>query len=474
MSSTTASITPASAPSWADLLSGRNALRSIALAGGVALHAINVYIVTTILPTIIGEIGGLEYFAWNTTLFVVTSIVGSALAAKLLEISGPRRAYLLALLVFALGSTLCALAPTMPALLAGRSLQGLGGGLLFALSYALIRIVFEQPLWPRAMALISGMWGIATLCGPAIGGVFAQPGQWRWAFGALLPIAGLLALIVMGQLQKKTDETSPGSRVPTLKIVLLVTSVVAISVASLSDSLAINVACIAMGLAVAMLIVRLDSHGATRLLPTGAYSLSRPLGRLYALMALIVAAIMTEIFVPYFLQVIHGHTPLISGYMSAVMAAGWTLAAIYSASRTGRKADGMISSGPVVILLSLAALAVMTPMVALLETLFGLVAYCVALAGVGFGIGMAWPHLLMRVFTSAQAGEENLASSSTTTVQLYAMAVGAALAGVVVNSAGLTDPGGIIGAQHASRWLFGAFAIAPAVAVWLARRVVRQ
>ena len=173
--------THVSSASWADLLHGTNALRSIALAGGVALHAINVYIVTTILPSVIKDIGGLEYYAWNTTLFVVTSIVGSALSARLIETLGPRAAYLLAVAVFTVGSVVCALAPSMPVLLAGRSIQGLGGGILFALSYALIRLVFAAPLWSRAMALVSGMWGVATLCGPAIGGVFAQTGHWRLA-----------------------------------------------------------------------------------------------------------------------------------------------------------------------------------------------------------------------------------------------------------------------------------------------------
>ena len=119
------STTPESSASWADLLHGANALRSIALAGGVALHAINVYIVTTILPSVIQEIGGLEYYAWNTTLFVVTSIIGSALSAKLIETLGPRAAYLAAVAIFTAGAVACALAPTMPVLLAGRSIQGL-------------------------------------------------------------------------------------------------------------------------------------------------------------------------------------------------------------------------------------------------------------------------------------------------------------------------------------------------------------
>ncbi len=78
------------APSWGELLSGRNGLRSIALAGGVALHAINIYIATTILPSVVRDIGGLEYYAWNTTLFMAASIVGAPLSANVLSRFGPR------------------------------------------------------------------------------------------------------------------------------------------------------------------------------------------------------------------------------------------------------------------------------------------------------------------------------------------------------------------------------------------------
>ena len=73
---------PAPVARWADLLSGRNGVRSLALAGGVALHAVNVYIATTILPSVVRDIGGLDYYAWNTTLFVVASILGSATSAR--------------------------------------------------------------------------------------------------------------------------------------------------------------------------------------------------------------------------------------------------------------------------------------------------------------------------------------------------------------------------------------------------------
>ncbi len=460
--------------SWADLLQGANALRSIALAGGVALHAINVYIVTTILPSVIRDIGGLEYYAWNTTLFVVTSIVGSALSARLIETLGPRAAYLLAVAVFTAGSVICACAPSMPVMLVGRSVQGLGGGILFALSYALIRLVFDAALWSRAMALVSGMWGVATLCGPAIGGVFAQTGQWRLAFWALLPVAAALALIVTFKVggRESVPRAAP-SPLPLGTLGLLVASVLAVTLASLSTGLGGNLLGIGAGLAVAVLIAVVDTRASKRLLPTGAYSIRAPLGALYAVMCLMVAAITTEIFVPYFLQVIHGLSPLAAGYMTAAMAAGWTLAALPSATRSGPAANRLIRVSPVVILASLIALALMTPDAAILTSTAGVVGYVIALAGVGFGIGLAWPHLLTKVFSAAAKGEETLTSASITTVQLYSAAVTAALAGVITNSAGLVDPGGVAGAQAAARWLFAAFAVAPALALFLLARVTR-
>lgn len=461
--------------SWSALLLGRNGLRSIALAGGVGLHAINIYVVTTILPTIIAEIGGLEFYAWCATLFVVASIVGSAISAQCMDALGPRIAYLAALAVFSLGAALCALAPSMPALLLGRVVQGLGGGVLFALSYALIRVVFDAPLWPRAMALVSGMWGLATLCGPAIGGIFAQSNQWRLAFWVILPIALLLAVIVASQVQKKTQNVRVSGPLAWQAILLLVMSVLAISAASLVQNLALNIAGIAAGLALILVIAKMDKRSSVKLLPTGAWSLSSPLGLVYAMMFLLVFGLTTEIFVPYFLQVIHQMTPLAAGYMTAMMAGGWTLASVYSAGRgQGRAAYNLIRYGSLIVLLALLSLAFTLPSIAWGSTLIGKATYGAALTAVGFGIGLGWPHLLTRVFSVAATGEETLASSSITTVQLYATALSAAIAGVMANMAGMTEPGGIGGAQSAAFVLFASFAVAPALAVLLSRKIAQS
>ena len=441
-----------------ELMTGRNALRSLALAGGVALHAINVYVVTTIMPTIVHSIGGLAYYAWSTTLFVVASILGSALSYRLIDRMGPRRAYLGALALFCLGSLICATAPAMWWLLAGRTVQGLAGGVLLALSYALIRMVYESRLWPRALAFVSAMWGVATLSGPALGGLFASLGWWRPAFLSLLPVAAALAAIVYRLVPATAPASSSAAAgVPWGKLALLACSVMVVSVGSLSHELAWNAAGVAMGLALVAWMGRLDVKASSRLMPTGAYSTRTVLGACYLTMAMLIIGLTSEIFVPYFLQTLHGQTPLVAGYLTAVMA-----------GRTGEAVVRLVRGGPVVTTVGLAALAVLVPYGEPGDVAFA--ALCLALAGVGFGIGMCWSHLVTRVFRSAPAGQENLASGAVTTLQLYAIALGSAVAGMVANAAGLADPGGIDGARTAAAWLFGLFALAPALAAWSARR----
>jgi MFS family permease len=454
--------------SWSELLWGRNGLRSLALAGGVAVHAVNVYIVTTILPSIVEDIGGLQYYAWNTTLFVVASILGSALSPKSIGQFGLRHAFLLAIGIFVGGTVACALAPAMLWLLAARTVQGLGGGLLLGLSYSAVRMVFDARLWSRAMVLVSSMWGVATLAGPAIGGIFAQTGHWRLAFWAVVPIAAMLALLVHTQLVDKGGASGKQSQAPLGSISLLALSVLVVSIASLSHALIWNVAGIAAGLAIAVLIARIDSGAALKLFPTGSYSTRTALGSLYACICLLSIGVTTEIYIPYFLQSIHGKSPLVAGYWTALMSAGWTLGSFISSSRSTGTANRLMVAGPVMSAASLAVLAWMLPMAGLSQQ--GGANWLMApLLGVGIGVGLCWPNMLTRVFKAAPKGQENIASAAITTLQLYAMAMGAALAGMVTNAAGFTEPGGMQGAQHAALALFAVFACAPGLAALMSR-----
>lgn len=455
--------------SWSELLSGKNGLRSLALAGGVALHAVNVYIVTTILPSVVQDIGGYEYYAWNTTLFVAASILGSALSPKAMGNLGAQKAFLIAIAIFVIGTVACALSPTMPWLLLGRTVQGLGGGLLLGLSYSSVRLVFPERLWPRAMVLVSSMWGIATLAGPAIGGVFAQSGHWRLAFWAVLPIGAALAWLVYTQLsgQVATEDTR-GVKAPFGKIALLILSVMVVSIGSVSPYWIWNLAGVVVGLLLAVLVARADSRATSRIMPTGSYSLNTALYSLYACVFLLSMGVTTEIFIPYFLQVIHGKSPLVAGYWMVLLSVGWTTGSFISSSRSYTTASALILLGPIVSAISLASLAVLMPMKNM-SVWGGDFWLTLPLIGVGLGVGLCWPHLLTRVFKSAPPGEENIASAAITTLQLYSIALGSSVAGMVTNAAGFTDPGGLQGAQWAAIALFVVFACAPALAAILSR-----
>jgi MFS family permease len=454
---------------WAALLTGVNAVRTLALVGGVALHAINLYIGTTILPSVVRDIGGLEFYAWNTALFVVASIISAAMATQVLGKLGPRFAYVLGAAIFALGSLACALAPSMPVMLAGRVVQGFGGGLLLALPYAMIRLLYDEALWSRAIGLLSGMWGVATLVGPAIGGVFAQMDAWRWAFGALIPAAALFTLLAAGVIPRRNTASSPASPVPWLQLFLLAGAVFAVSAGSVSPQPAWNGGGVAVAIALSALLVMVDKRAAKRLLPKDAF---RPgvLGALYLAMALLAMMVTsTEIFSPLFFQVLHAQTPLASGYLAAIMSAGWTLGSLISSSATGSRARLAIRIAPVLALVGLTGMAVLMPSPS--DGSWQVLApICVAMVAVGFAVGIAWPHLSTRVLQIAPQGEEDLAASSIMTVELFATAMGAALAGMLANLGGLSSPDGVPGTAGAAQWLFAVFTLAPALCLLTSRQ----
>lgn len=445
---------------WSELLSGKNGLRSIALAGGVMLHATDVYLATTIMPSITAELGGLSFYAWATTVYVVAAIMGSVVSSQHLAQRGPRVAYRIAAVLFAVGSTVSALAPNMGILLVGRFIQGIGGGLLFALSYAMIRIVFEEKLWPRAMALVSAMWGISAFSGPFIGGLFAQYGHWRSAFFTLVVIAVLLLILTENILPKKGPENSGRQQLPIVQLLLLTLATLAISVGSITDSLPANIGGLAFAAALFGALLWLERKSKNRLLPTGAYKLSTPLGATYLVIALLTIATAVEIYIPYFMQVIHGFSPLKSGYLTVVIAFGWSFASIFFSGFPKEKAKILMTLGPVTVLVGMIGFTLLMPLTQSSQGIYFILT-CICLFSIGIGVGMGWPHLLTKVLTSSAKGEEEKASASITTVQLLSTAVGTALTGLVVNSAGIIKPGGLPGAQQASLWLFGLFALMP-------------
>ena len=458
---------------WSELLGPQYGLAALALTGAVAMHAINVHIVTTVLPSVVQEIGGLQWYAWNTTLFVVASIVGAAVSVKLLSMSGPRLAMLSALFVFTIGTLLCATAQNMPSMLLGRTIQGLGGGTFGALSYSLIRMVFPPHLWPRAIALVSGMWGVATLSGPAVGGIFAQSNQWRWAFGALLPLLALQMLLVNRQLRAERMLVAVGKapvKIAIHQISYLALSALLIASASVVDGVVLQCLCVAAGLAFGIFAILRERSAVTRLFPAGGTSLHHPLGLLYAVVALLLMGTMTEIYVPYFLQHLHGLKPLTAGYITALLAAGWSLASVFFSGKTGKSARILMQTGPALCTLGLVLLAIAMR----LPSSIALSVSALALSTIGLGVGMAWPHVLNAIMQSANADDADAASSAISTAQLYGMAIGAALVGLVVNAMGISAEADAASASQSAALLFAVFAIFPALGTLYVRRFLKR
>lgn len=458
---------------WGELFAGKNAVRSLTLVGGVALHAINVFIATTILPTVVADIGGMDYYAWNTALFVTASILGSALVPKLLSHQAPRNAYLLAAIIFTAGTLACGFAPSMPAMLAGRTVQGLGGGMMLALSYAMIRIVFPETLWPRAIALVSGMWGVATLIGPAIGGIFAELGEWRAAFWSLVPVIGIFAIMAMLILPGQAGDTQIKDRLAWPQLILLTAAVLIVSAASISPLPLWNIAGVLLAFTVLLLLVLVEHKATQRILPAGTFNIRR-LGALYLTMSFLGASVTSaEVFMPLFFQMLHGQSPLVAGYLAAIMGAGWTLGSISSSGVTGPRVNHIILAAPMMGILGMTTLAILVP-AGSAGHWSNLLPICLAMAMIGLGVGMTWPHLLTRIFKRADAADQNLASASLTTVQLFTTAMGAALAGMVANLAGLSNPGGVSGIASAALWLFVVFASMSTIALISAITLIRH
>ena len=271
------------------------------------------------------------------------------------------------------------------------------------------------------------------------------------------------------------ERRDPAAPLPALRLLLLALAVLAVSAASLAADARLNAAGVLAAVALMAALARLDGASPERLLPRAAFRPGTPLGATYAAMALLVAGTTTIVFVPLLLQELHGLPPLAAGYLTVVEALGWTGAALATSAAGPKGARRVIAAGPAVMLAGLLGLAWSMP-----GGGGGLAPIALWLALVGAGVGMGWAHLASHALAVAPEGERDLAASSISTVQLLATAFGSALAGMVANLAGLSDPGSAGGTPNAARWLFAVFTAAPALAgaavatTWCARPSSRK
>lgn len=458
---------------WRDILVGKYASVSAVLAGGVALYAVNITITATMLPSIVADIGGQHLYAWNATLAMLAAILSAALTGKLLRRTGIQISFLLACLTFAAGSLISALAPTMPIMLLGRVIQGAGGGMMVTLCYSMIVFVYPETLWPRAMALLSGTWGITMLCGPALGGIFAELEMWRAGFGSMVPVVGIFALLALRLLPRIPRDHTTSDPVAFGQLILLAGSILAVSIGSLAPSPILALAGLLLSIILVLILMHREQGSSVRLFPRGATRAGTPLFLAIAIVILLVFCVNIEFFMPFFLQKLHGMSPLKAGYISALISIGWAGSEVYCARFTGAAMHRSVQTGPILLFLACLALGIVTPMFGqagpVTTSLMAL-----ALIILGTGIGAGWPHLNTFVLKFTEEDERDMAASALSTIQMFAVAFGTAVAGLIGNLTGFRESDNPEALANSAIWLFLTFAIAALLAILASLALIRK
>jgi EmrB/QacA subfamily drug resistance transporter len=167
-----------------------------ALMLGMFLAALDQTIVSTALPTIVGDLGGLKHLSWVVTSYLLAATVSTPLYGKLGDMIGRKPVFLAAILIFLAGSMLAGLSQTMIQLIAFRGLQGIGAGGLMVGAQAIIADIVPPRERGKYLGLIGGVFAVASVAGPLLGGFLVDSLSWRWVFYVNVPIGALAVAVV--------------------------------------------------------------------------------------------------------------------------------------------------------------------------------------------------------------------------------------------------------------------------------------
>lgn len=447
---------------WRELVAGGRAPRLALIGLGTWLTAAETMMTATVMPSVAADIGGFAWFGWAVALYLTGSIVAGATAGRLATQFGLRSALTAAGVVYALGCAACALAPTIELFLAGRLVQGIGGGWVVGLCYVAVTALFPQTLWSRILSATSGVWGAATLFSPLIGGLFAQAGFWRGAFWLFAAQgAGFIVAVAALIHPSATPAERAPVKPPVIPLVMLTVAILTICAAGLVGAAWLSALLGAAGCAALALFLRLNARAPAPLLPRRTADPSSAVGAgLLAVFALNAATASFTVYGPALFQALHRASPVQAGYILGAEAFAWTAAALLVAGRTQQ---GLyIRAGAVLIVLSVSGLGLVVPRGALVFA-----TACAVIQGAGFGL--SWSFVSSRIVANAAKSEQALASSAAPTTQMIGLAVGAAASGVIANLLGFGRGVTHARAEAGGFWLFAAFvplALLACAAAW--------
>ena len=407
--------------------------------------------VLTVMPLVARDLGGLGLYGWAFSAFTLSSVIGIVAAGRTADRRGPAVPFIAGLVLFEAGLAIAGLAVSMPMLVAGRALQGLGAGVVPAVAYAAIGASLPANLRPRMIALISTAWVVPGLAGPAISAAVARAFGWRWVFLGLIPVVAIAGATAVPALMRigRPDPTAPaaesehslGDAIRTAVGVGLVLA--GLTVGFGIRRVGIAIALLAAGLALALPALR-------RLVPAGTLTARRGLpAAVLSRLLLTFTFFGADSFVTLSITAVRHYSPLVAGLAVTGATVAWTAGAWTQARLSDTwEARQLIRTGLIVIVVGIAGVtAMLQPDV---PVAVGIAAWTIA----GAGMGLANSPILLLVLQHAPAGRVGKASASVN------------LADVLGTSTGIGVGGAAIAAHAAGDLQLGlrtAFAIAVAV-----------
>lgn len=405
----------------------------VSLMLGMFLASLDQTIVATALPTIVGELGGLESLAWVVTAYLLTSTATSPLYGKLSDLYGRKLMFQVAIAIFLIGSALSGMAQSMSQLIGFRAIQGIGAGGLIVMALTIIGDVLSPRERGRYQGYMGSVFAVSSVGGPLIGGFFVDNLSWRWVFYINLPI-GILALVATArflQLPARRRER----KIDYLGAALLVAGVVSALLVTVwgGSEYAWDSPTI-LGLATAAVVllglfVWQETRAEEPILPlrlfrNRVYSLTSAAGFIVGL-----AMFGGIIFLPLFLQVVTGVSATDSGLLLVPLMAGILTTSIVSGRRISF--HGRYKRYPI------AGTAIATVGLFLLSTMgpdTGLLAASLYMVVLGSGLGLVMQVLVLAVQNAVDMDDLGVATSSSAFFRSLGGSFGTALFGAVLNS----------------------------------------
>ncbi|MFC6239230.1 MFS transporter [Longivirga aurantiaca] len=339
--------------------------------------------VATAMPVVARALDGLGAYSWAFNGYVVASLVAMVAAGEWCDRSGPRPALLIGVSLFGLGAVVAGLAWAMPVLVAGRLVQGLGGGMAIVAVYVVIGRQYPDDLRPKAFALLAAAWVLPAIIGPVIAGFLTDQVSWRAVF-LVVPVLVLPPMLVMaprlGRLGGSLGESGAPPRRGRLRLAL----VAAAGLAMLQEAgTRLGVA----GLVLAVVGLALVLPALDRLLPRGALRFARGLPTVVMMRGLLAGTFFAgEAFVPLALQTVRGVSTAQAGLVLTVGAIGWALGSQAQGRLYGRvPRSALVQAGAV--LVALCMLSMPLSMVESVPWWVGGISWLVGASGMGLCFG---------------------------------------------------------------------------------------